>query len=220
MKEAGSILLAKTTMPDLGMLSSGLSTFHPLTSNPWNPAWNSGGSSAGGSAAAAAGYGPLHVGTDIGGSLRLPASWNGIVSLKPSNGRVPINPPYFGRAAGPLTRTVADAALLMSVLSLPDRSDYMSLPPADINWGAVEQGTIKGLRIGLHLEAGAGMPVEPHTHDAVIAAAKLFEQAGAIEPLPHFSADALNDLICSGVRGWVDYCGMPPEKQKLLPPSS
>lgn len=220
-KEAGSILLAKTTMPDLGMLSSGLSSFHALTSNPWNPAWNPGGSSAGGGAAAAAGYGPLHVGTDIGGSLRLPASWNGIVSLKPSNGRIPINPPYFGRVAGPLTRTVADTALLMSVLSLPDRSDYMSLPPADINWSAIKQGTIEGLRIGLHLEAGAGMPVEPHTHNAVIAAAKLFEQAGAhVESLaPFFSADALNDLdLFWRVRGWVDYCAMPPEKQKLLLP--
>ena len=66
-REAGAILLGKTTMPDLGMLSSGLSSFHALTTNPWNSAWNPGGSSAGGGAAAAAGYGPLHVGTDIGG---------------------------------------------------------------------------------------------------------------------------------------------------------
>jgi len=220
-KEAGAILLGKTTMPDLGMLSSGLSSFHALTSNPWNPLWNPGGSSAGGGAAAASGYGPLHVGTDIGGSLRLPASWNGIVSLKPSNGRVPIDPPYFGRAAGPLTRTVGDTALLMSVLSIPDRADYMSLPPADIDWGAVNRGTVNGLRIGLHLDAGAGMPVEPHTRNAVIAAAKLFEQAGAhVEPLPpFFSADALHDLdLFWRVRGWVDYCAMAPERQKLLLP--
>ena len=72
-REAGAVILAKTTMPDYGMLSSGRSSFHPLTRNPWNLAWNPGGSSAGGGAAAAAGYGPLHLGTDIGGSLRLPA---------------------------------------------------------------------------------------------------------------------------------------------------
>ena len=100
-REAGAIILAKTTMPDYGMLSSGRSSFHPLTRNPWNLAWNPGGSSAGAGAAAAAGYGPLHLGTDIGGSVRLPASWNGIFTLKPSLGRVPVDPPYLrprGRA--------------------------------------------------------------------------------------------------------------------------
>ena len=100
-REAGAIILAKTTMPDYGMLSSGRSSFHPLTRNPWNLAWNPGGSSAGAGAAAAAGYGPLHLGTDIGGSVRLPASWNGIFTLKPSLGRVPVDPPYFGRVVGP-----------------------------------------------------------------------------------------------------------------------
>ena len=84
-------------MPDYGMLSSGRSSFHPLTRNPWNLAWNPGGSSAGAGAAAAAGYGPLHLGTDIGGSVRLPACWNGIFTLKPSLGRVPVDPPFLGR---------------------------------------------------------------------------------------------------------------------------
>jgi Asp-tRNA(Asn)/Glu-tRNA(Gln) amidotransferase A subunit family amidase len=114
LREAGAILFSKTTMPDYGMLSSGLSSFHKLARNPWNVARNPGGSSAGAGAAAAAGYGPLHVGTDIGGSIRLPAGWCGLIGLKPSAGRVPIDPPYYGRVAGPLTRTVADAALLMA----------------------------------------------------------------------------------------------------------
>src|SRR4051794_21818619 len=104
LREAGAIILAKTTMPDYGMLSSGLSSFHPLTANPWDLTKNPGGSSAGAGAAAAAGYGPLHVGTDIGGSIRLPAGWCGVFGLKPSNGRVPIDPPYYGRVAGPITR--------------------------------------------------------------------------------------------------------------------
>ena len=118
------------------MLSSGRSSFHPLTRNPWNLAWNPGGSSAGAGAAAAAGYGPLHLGTDIGGSVRLPACWSGIFTLKPSLGRVPIDPPYFGRVVGPMTRTVADSALLMAELSKPDARDHMSLPPAAIDWSA------------------------------------------------------------------------------------
>ncbi len=85
-REAGGVLLGKTTMPDWGMLSSGLSSFHPLARNPWNLAWNPGGSSAGACAAGAAGYGPLHVGSDIGGSLRLPAAWTALVALKPHVG--------------------------------------------------------------------------------------------------------------------------------------
>ncbi|MFM2279917.1 MAG: hypothetical protein RLZZ444_2148, partial [Pseudomonadota bacterium] len=82
-REAGAIIFAKTTMPDYGMLSSGLSSFHALARNPWNTALNPGGSSAGAAAAGAAGYGPLHIGTDIGGSIRLPAGWCGLVGFKP-----------------------------------------------------------------------------------------------------------------------------------------
>ena len=116
------------------MLSSGLSSFHPLTRNPWNLDRNPGGSSAGAGAAAAAVYGPLHVGTDIGGSVRLPAGWCGIFALKPSGGRIPIDPPYIGRVAGPMTRNVEDAALLMATLARPDVRDYTSLPPEDLDW--------------------------------------------------------------------------------------
>ncbi len=219
--EAGAILIGKTTMPDLGMLSSGLSSFHKLTSNPWNPDWNPGGSSAGAAAAAAAGYGPLHVGTDIGGSLRLPAAWTAAVSLKPSNGRVAINPPFFGRVAGPMTRTVADTALFMSVLAQFDRQDFMALPPATIDWALGHAGRVEGLRIGLHLNANAGMPVEQSTRDAVIAAAEVFSRAGAIvEPMdPFFSDEMLDDLDTFWrVRSWVDSRQMSPEQRsKLLP---
>src|SRR3984957_17990370 len=147
LREAGAIIFSKTTMPDFGMLSSGLPSFHSLTRNPWDLRQNPGGSSAGAGAAAAAGYGPLHLGTDIGGSVRLPACWCGLVALKPSLGRVPIDPPYVGRVAGPMTRTVDDAALMMSVLSRPDRRDGMSLPPDNINWKALDK-PLRKLRIG------------------------------------------------------------------------
>ena len=139
LREAGAVLLGKSTMPDYGMLSSGLSSFHPLTRNPWDLSKNPGGSSAGAGAGAAAGYGPLHVGTDIGGSVRLPAAWCGVFGFKPSLGRIPIKPPYAGRVAGPMTRTVRDAALLMRELSRPDWRDSMSLPWQDIAWDDLDR---------------------------------------------------------------------------------
>jgi len=182
MREAGAVMVCKTTMPDYGMLSSGVSSFHPLARNPWNLRKTPGGSSAGAGAAAAAGYGPLHVGTDIGGSLRLPAGWCGIFSLKPSLGRIPIDPPYTGRAAGPMTRTVGDAALMMQALSWPDNRDSMSLPFQAIDWNDWDTplSRLQGVRIGLLLDAGCGLPVDPEVLAAVLRAAQLFEQAGAI----------------------------------------
>src|SRR6187549_3993626 len=179
LRESGAIIFAKTTMPDYGMLSSGLSSFHPLTRNPWDLSKNPGGSSSGAGAAGAAGYGPLHLGSDIGGSVRLPAGWCGLVGLKPSLGRVPIDPPYVGRVAGPMTRTVDDAALMMCVLSRPDRRDGMSLPPNDINWKALEKSPRK-LRIGLMLDAGAGQALEKDVRAVAVKAAKAFESAGAV----------------------------------------
>jgi aspartyl-tRNA(Asn)/glutamyl-tRNA(Gln) amidotransferase subunit A len=179
LREAGAVIFSKTTMPDYGMLSSGVSSFHPLTRNPWDLSKNPGGSSTGAGAAGAAGYGPLHLGTDIGGSVRLPACWCGLVALKPSLGRIPVDPPYVGRVAGPMTRTVDDAALMMSVLSRPDRRDGMSLPPNDINWKALDKSPRK-LRIGLMLDLGVGQPLEQDVRDVAVKAARTFESAGAI----------------------------------------
>jgi aspartyl-tRNA(Asn)/glutamyl-tRNA(Gln) amidotransferase subunit A len=173
------VIFSKTTMPDYGMLSSGLSSFHPLTRNPWDLSKNPGGSSSGAGAAGAAGYGPLHLGTDIGGSVRLPACWCGLVALKPSLGRVPVDPPYVGRVAGPITRTVDDAALMMSVLSRPDRRDGMSLPPDNINWKALDK-PLRKLRIGLLLDLGVGQALEREVRDVAVKAAKAFESAGAV----------------------------------------
>ena len=196
LREAGAVLLAKTTMPDDGMLSSGLSSFHALARNPWDLSKGPGGSSAGAGAAAAAGYGPLHLGTDIGGSVRLPASWNGIFTLKPSLGRIPIDPPYTGRAAGPMTRGVEDAALMMQVLSQPDARDSMSLPAQPIDWLRLAPGTqrLRGLRLGLLLDAGCGLATDPEVRAAVQAAAQRLADAGAIvEPMEPFLTRAMLD---------------------------
>jgi aspartyl-tRNA(Asn)/glutamyl-tRNA(Gln) amidotransferase subunit A len=220
LREAGAVLLAKTTMPDYGMLSSGLSSFHELARNPWDPRWNPGGSSAGAAAAAAAGYGPLHLGTDIGGSVRLPASWTATATLKPSLGRVPLGNPWHSRVAGPITRTVADTALMMRVLAQPDPVDHMSLPPADLPWTELE-GDVRGLRVGLWTEPGSGLPVDPQTRALVEAAGEVFARGGAhVEPLPPFVDEtALADLdLFWRVRSWVDLSGLPPERQALVLP--
>jgi aspartyl-tRNA(Asn)/glutamyl-tRNA(Gln) amidotransferase subunit A len=220
LREAGAVLFAKTTMPDYGMLSSGLSSFHPLTRNPWDLARNPGGSSAGAAAAAAAGYGPLHLGTDIGGSVRLPAGWCGLVGFKPSGGRVPIDPPYIGRIAGPLTRTVTDAALMMATLVQPDARDYMSLPPESLDW-RIEPARLAGLRIGLLAEAGCGYPPSAPTRAALERAAADFAAAGAIvEPLqPFLTQDMLDGLDRFWrMRAFSDFRSMPQERrQKILP---
>jgi Asp-tRNA(Asn)/Glu-tRNA(Gln) amidotransferase A subunit family amidase len=220
LREAGCVLLGKTTMPDYGMLTSGLSSFHHLSRNPWNLALNPGGSSAGAAAAAAAGYGPLHVGTDIGGSIRLPAGLCGLFGLKPSLGRIPIKPPYAGRVAGPMTRTVTDAALMMRPLTQPDWRDTTSLPAHGIDWDDLHI-ELRGLRIGLQLEAGWGLPADAQTLAAVQAAARAFEAAGAIvEPLGPFSTRAMADGLDRfwRMRSYLDMSALPPERQAQVLP--
>ncbi len=220
LREAGAVIFSKTTMPDYGMLSSGLSSFHPLTRNPWDLSKNPGGSSAGAGAAGAAGYGPLHLGTDIGGSVRLPACWCGLVGLKPSLGRIPVDPPYVGRVAGPMTRTVDDAALMMSVLSRPDRRDGMSLPPNDINWKALDKSPRK-LRIGLMLDLGVGQALERDVREVAVKAAKAFESAGAVITevdgvLTREMLDGLDNFWRA--RMWDDLSKLTPaERAKALP---
>ncbi|MFD4646623.1 amidase [Streptomyces sp. NPDC057717] len=218
--ESGGVVLGSTVMPDWGMLSSGVSSRHGITRSPWNPGWTTGGSSSGAGAAAAGGYGPLHVGTDIGGSIRLPGTWLGLATLKPSYGRIPLDAPYQGRCAGPLTRTVADAALLMRVLSQPDPRDWSSLPPQDIDWSALDV-EVRGLRVGVQVDAGCGEPADAETVAAVRRAAELFEAAGAVvEPVePFMTRDLLHDLdLFWRVRSWNDFRALTPEaRQRVLP---
>jgi Asp-tRNA(Asn)/Glu-tRNA(Gln) amidotransferase A subunit family amidase len=218
--EAGAIIFAKTTMPDYGMLSSGLSSFHQLTRNPWDVRKNPGGSSSGAGAAAAALYGPMHVGTDIGGSIRLPAAWCGLVGFKPSLGRVPIDPYYTARCAGPMTRTVDDTSFMMEVLAQPDARDATSLPPLSVNWHAKVAG-VKGLRVGLMMDAGCGLPVDSQIAAAVGEAAHLFANEGAeIKPvkgvLSHEILDGID--IFWRTRSWDDIARLPEERRrKILP---
>jgi aspartyl-tRNA(Asn)/glutamyl-tRNA(Gln) amidotransferase subunit A len=142
------------------------------------------------------------------------------VALKPSLGRIPIDPPYVGRVAGPMTRTVDDAALMMSVLSRPDRRDGMSLPPDSINWKALEKSPRK-LRLGLLLDLGVGQPLEQDVRNVAVKAAKAFESAGAVvtEIDGVLTRDMLDGLDHFWrVRLWDDLSKLPPDKRgKALP---
>jgi aspartyl-tRNA(Asn)/glutamyl-tRNA(Gln) amidotransferase subunit A len=200
---AGGVRLGKTVMPDLGMLSSGVSSLHGVCRSPWNPKWTPGGSSAGAGAAGAARLGPLHIGSDIGGSVRLPAGWTGLASLKPSFGTVPVDPPYQGRAIGPLARSVDDVALLMQVLAREDplHRDYTYLHRPEQPWAIVWQqpltdAGVKQLRVGVHTDAGSGMATDPEVVAVVDRVAELFAEAGAaVEQVqPFFSPDLLAQL--------------------------
>jgi aspartyl-tRNA(Asn)/glutamyl-tRNA(Gln) amidotransferase subunit A len=220
LKEAGAIIVGKTTMPDFGFLGAAPSSFHPLTRNPWDLSRNTGGSSSGAGAAAAACYGPVHIGTDIGGSVRIPASFCGVFGFKPTQGRVPVFPPAAARVIGPMTRTVDDAALTMQVISRPDTRDYSSLPIHNINWQDLER-TPKGLRIGLWIDPWTSWTVDPEVHEAVMRAAQQFRAAGAqVESLPDWITPEMHTGLIHffTMRCRVDLANLPPECAALAAP--
>jgi aspartyl-tRNA(Asn)/glutamyl-tRNA(Gln) amidotransferase subunit A len=143
-----------------------------------------------------------------------------LVALKPSLGRVPVEPFYVGRVAGPMTRNVDDAALMMSVLSRPDRRDGMSLPAVEINWKALDKSPRK-LRIGLMLDLGVGQPLEKEVREVAVKAAKAFESAGAMVTevdsiLTREMLDGLDNFWRA--RSWDDLSKLSPEERaKTLP---
>lgn len=193
-REQGMILLGKTTMPDFGILASGYSSKHGVTRNPWNYRLNTGGSSSGAAASVAAGISPVVVGTDIVGSIRLPASFCGLYGFKPSQGRVPYYPPNDpALAAGPMTRTVADAALLMQAIAKYDARDFTALPPLDIDWMAALGGSIGRPRVGWVADLGFGATVDAEVAGITGKAAVQFERLGCrLRPLTlTFGADDL-----------------------------
>ncbi|WP_084125499.1 amidase [Demequina sp. NBRC 110054] len=223
MERAGAVRFGKTTMPDLGMLSSGVSSLHGITRSPWNQAWTVGGSSAGASAAAAAQLGPLHSGSDIGGSVRLPASWLGLVGLKPTYGLVPVDSAYMGRTIGPLTRTVADTALFMAIATGADPRDHTQVP-VELDWMSIVHGAStepRGLRVAWHVDAGWGLPVDPEVADTVRAVVAMLSDAGAeVEEISPFATEPMMDGLdlFLRARSLADMEHMDPAKRaKVLP---
>lgn len=206
-QDAGMLVVGSTTMPDWGMLSSGHSSKHGQTISPLDPSWGTGGSSSGAGVAAAAGYGPLHLGTDIGGSIRLPGTWLGLATLKPSAGRIPLHAPYLGRVAGPMSRSAADGALLMEVLSGPDPMDWTSLPEQQIDWRATVFDP-QDLRVAVWTDAGYGMPADPHVASVSQDVAERLAAAGAVahEVEPWLTQDLLDGVnLFWQVRSWADF---------------
>ena len=181
LREHGAVLLGKTTTPEFGWKGVTDGPLTGVTRNPWNPAKTPGGSSGGAAAAVASGMGPLALGTDGGGSIRIPCSFTGLFGLKPSFGRVPAWPlSPFGTVAhvGPMTRSVADAALMLNVISLPDARDWHGLPydPRDYRSG-LDQG-IRGLRVAYSSNLGYA-DVDAEVAQIVKSAVKVFEELGA-----------------------------------------
>ena len=183
LKAAGAVIVGKTTTTEFGWKSPGDCPLHGITRNPWNTAYTTGGSSSGAGAAGAAGFGPLHIGTDAGGSIRIPASWCGLVGLKPSYGRVPQWPQgTFASVAvlGPMTRSVRDAALMLSVLARYDLRDPFCIPDDPRDWrDGIEDG-VAGLRVGVLRRPGFDAPVDADGIAAVERAASILAGAGAV----------------------------------------
>ena len=179
LKEHGAVLLGKTTTPEFGWKGVTDSALTGITRNPWDLERTPGGSSGGAAVAAALGMGALHLGTDGGGSIRIPAAFTGIYGLKASYGRVPAYPPSpFNAVAhvGPMTRTVADTALMLTVLAEPDPRDANGLPPAGRDWRVGLDGGVARWRIA-YARTINGEPVEPEV------AARVAESVGQLEAL-------------------------------------
>lgn len=182
LREGGAVIVGKTTTPEMGWKGVTDSPLTGITRNPWNPERTPGGSSGGAAVAAALGMGTLNLGTDGGGSIRIPAGFSGIFGHKATFGRVaawPLSP--FGSLAnvGPMTRTVADAALMLDIVSPPDWRDIYCLPAPEKSFLDGLDGGVAGLKIAFSPNLN-GHPVEPDIAAAVEAAAIAFRELGAI----------------------------------------
>ncbi|HEV2897959.1 MAG TPA: amidase family protein [Pseudaminobacter sp.] len=184
LRDEGAIILGKTTTSEFGTGRPGVSRspLTGITSNPWKLGFNAGASSGGAGAAAAAGFGPLHLGNDGGGSIRLPAHFCGVFGLKPSFGRVP-NYPMPGSDMtnhnGPMTRTVADSALVLEIMAGPHFLDHTSLQAKPGDYLARLCDGVKGRRIAYSPDLGHAR-VDPEVAELVKAAAARFAELGAI----------------------------------------
>lgn len=186
LRKAGAIIIGRTTMPEFGWKGVTDSPIYGITRNPWNPDVTPGGSTGGGAAAVAGGMGVIAVGTDAGGSLRIPGAFCNLVGFKPSSGRIPNHPPAPGellRHIGPLTRTVTDAALAVDVMAGPDERDLNSLPATERNLVDDLERGIDGLTIAWCPRL-VGATVDPEIETICAAAVKRLEDAGArVEPV-------------------------------------
>ncbi|BCW89308.1 Acylamidase [Alphaproteobacteria bacterium SO-S41] len=223
LREAGAVFIGKTTTPEFGFKGSNDSPLTGTTRNPWDLSKTPGGSSGGSAAALAAGLAPLALGTDGGGSVRIPASFTGTFALKPSFGRVaayPLSP--FGTLAhvGPMTRTVEDAALLMNELTKPDPRDWHQVPNSGIDYVAALEGGVKGARIAYCPTLGWATGIDRDVHEAVNRAALAFQALGAqvdeIDPPLENPSEIFRTLWFGAAGQYLN--PLPDEKKALLDP--
>ncbi len=228
LKAADAVILGKTNVPEFGYSGVGHNPVFPATRNPWDPELTPGGSSAGSGAAVAAGMGPLALGSDGGGSIRIPSSFCGLYGLKASLGRVPLYPGTKDEGLpgvssweslehiGPMTRTVADSALLMSVIAGPDPRDRFSVPAGDVDWTRCTEGGIRGLRVAYSADWGYAA-VDPRVRAVVDDAVGVFERdlgctvervdPGWPHPYEAFWAIVANESDLRGLRAMVERIG-------------
>jgi aspartyl-tRNA(Asn)/glutamyl-tRNA(Gln) amidotransferase subunit A len=220
-REHGAVLLGKTTTPELGWKGVTDNPLTGITRNPWDLTRTPGGSSGGSAAAVLLGMGPLSLGTDGGGSVRIPAGFTGTTALKPTYGRVPHHPASpFGTLAhvGPMTRTAADAALLLDVVSGADTRDPWALAPTGSAMAALEEG-VAGLRIAVSPTLGY-VDLHPDVAGAFAAAVRVFTELGAAveEADPGFAdpVEAFELLWFAGAAKSIEHLG-PAERAQMDP---
>jgi aspartyl-tRNA(Asn)/glutamyl-tRNA(Gln) amidotransferase subunit A len=223
LRESGAVLLGKTCTPEFGWKGVTDSALTGITRNPWNTERTPGGSSGGAAAQVAAGMGQLAVGTDGGGSIRIPCSFTGLSGIKAAFGRVPAWPlSPFGTVAhvGPMARTVADCALMLNVLSQPDARDWTALPYAGTDWTQALDGGVKGLRIAYSPRLGYVKHVDAEVEARVAEAAAVLADMGAkVEQVDPGFADCREIFWAHWTAGAYNLLrNMPPEKFAMLDP--
>ncbi|WP_411148557.1 amidase [Streptomyces sp. A30] len=223
LREHGAVFVGKTTTPEFGWKGVTDSPQSGVTRNPHDPTRTAGGSSGGAAAAVALGAGPLALGTDGGGSVRIPAAFCGIFALKPTYGRVPLYPASaFGTLAhvGPMTRDAADAALLLDVIGTPDSRDWSALASPPGSFAAGLAGGVRGLRVAYSPSLGGQVAVQPAVAAAVRRAVERLAELGAYvtEADPDFTdpVDAFHTLWFSGAARVTQPLG--PHQRELLDP--
>jgi amidase len=205
MHAAGAITIGKTNVPEFAAGSHTFNRIFGATRNPYDHGKSAGGSSGGAAAALACGMHPIADGSDTGGSLRNPASFNNVVGFRPSPGRVPNWPATLGwttlNVKGPMARTVADAALLLSVLAGPDPRSPIALGEPGTRFARPLEADMRGMRIAWSPDVGGTVPVEPEVASAVTAAAQVFTGMGAAvtEDCPDFAGA---DEVFRTLRAW------------------
>ena len=223
LRAEGAVFFGKTTTPEFGWKGVTDSPLSGITRNPWSLERTPGGSSGGGAAAVLAGIGPLAVGTDAGGSIRIPASFCGIVGHKPTFGRVAVYPASaFGDVAhvGPMTRTVDDAALMLDAIKGPDSRDWHSLPDDGIAYREqTGKGSLAGKRVALSPTLGYAEPA-PAVRAAVERAASVFAELGAVvEPADPFAESPMPIFQTLALGGfWALLRAQKPEAVAVMDP--